>query len=200
MSSPILNSAEMLVLQDKAFFYTKATIDGKISDLFDALKREIESLVKENNNVLPNELFARPGRQYRGENLNALPWRALDCPRVFAGEDMFCFRALLVWGEEFSFHLLLSGTWREQFLPALAAAHPLLAAAGWELSLQDSPWDWTRNQDEFQSLSLVSQADFERLLGARDWCKLSVSHSLGAFDEVPSRGAELFASLLAALQ
>lgn len=200
MTTPILTPTEALVLQDSAFFLTKAAIDAKINDLFVALKHKIEALVDSRGSQLRNSLAAKPGRTYRGENLGHLPWRALDCPRHFEGADMFTFRTLLVWGRGFSFHLLLAGESLEHHAAALVHAQVALAAAGWRLSVQASPWDWDMDPDAYHSLAVMSPADFSQTIAARTWLKLSIELPLSAFDEVPTRGAACFASILDALQ
>lgn len=200
MSSPILSPAETIALQDSAFFITKATIDAKISDLFVALKLELENLLQSRGSALAPELLVLQGRQYRGEHLEHLPWRALDCPRHFAGEHMFCFRTLLVWGREFSFHLLLGGQWHARYAPMLLQSQQALGQAGWLLSTQDSPWDWRMDPAHYQALSALSATAMADHIAARSWLKLSIAHPLAAIDAVPDRGTALFASLLDALQ
>lgn len=200
MSSAILSPAETLVLHDSAFFITKATIDAKISDLFVALKLKVENLLQERPGSLAPALFAQPGRQYRGEHLDHLPWRALDCPRHFVGADMFCYRTLLIWGRAFSFHLLLGGQWYTRYAPSIVQAQQALGAAGWQLSHQDSPWDWRMGAEHYTPLSALSAEALADHVAAHTWLKLSITHALADFDTVPDRGAALFAQLLDALQ
>ncbi len=200
MTTPILTPSEALVLQDGAFFLTKATIDAKISDLFVALKHKIEAQIDSGESVLCAKWSVQPGRTYRGENLAHLPWRALDCPRHFEGADMFTFRTLLVWGRGFSFHLLLAGLPLVTHLQALTRAHTALAAIGWRLSNQESPWDWDTNPNHYQALAAMSPAEFSQTLASKPWLKLSIELPLSTFDEVPERGAAFFATIMDALQ
>jgi hypothetical protein len=200
MASPILTSIEEQLLQDNSIFHTKAAIDAKISDLLGALKREIETSLLSDSLYLPAAVMDTPGRLYRGENLGALPWRALDCPRLFNGRDMFCYRTLLVWGRDFSFHLLLGGQWLTHYTPKLIAAQAALGALGWQMSQQKSPWDWGMSQHEYVSLSSLAPSDFARQLSTQDWLKLSMTLPLQRFTEVPSIGSSHFAALITTLQ
>ncbi len=200
MPSPILNPIELRALHENEFFYTKAAIDAKISDLFGALKKEIESTLQNTVFGLPPALSATPGRLYRGENLDHLPWRALDCPRLFSKEDMFCFRTLLIWGTSFSFHLLLSGHWLDKYAAKLVEGHASLAASNWNMSLQESPWDWKMDPARYLPINCISQKDFEEKLHNRIWLKISIAYPLDEFERIPDHGARLFATLAQTLR
>lgn len=197
MQSPRLTASESKVLQDAQFFTTKASIDAKINDLFSVLKTLIEAENAEHA-VLPAELLASPGRLYRGEHLGPLPWRALDCPRHFAGKDIFAFRTLLVWGREFSFHFLLGGHWLPVYGPQLG--HRQLASRGWQMSCQDSPWDWALDGRSHVPLASLSPAQWQTGLRARTWLKLSIAHPLDAFEDIPAHGRQLWSELVASFQ
>ena len=97
MFPPVLSSDESKVLHNGQFFITKAAVDEKIDAIFMQLKTEIETLSAAAPHFPPS-LLTTSGRVHRGEHLGPFPWRAMDCPRHFAGQDMFAFRTLLVWG------------------------------------------------------------------------------------------------------
>ena len=196
MTTPILTPIEALVLQDSAFFLTKAAIDAKISDLFVALKHKIEATLESRKSSLDADWVTQPGRTYRGENLGHLPWRALDCPRHFDGTDMCTFRTLLLWGRGFSFHMLLSGPSLRRHAAALVRAHATLATAGWQLSMQASPWDWEMQPEAYRPLSAWSPTAFAQEIDSKPWIKLSIALPLSAFDEVPAHGSALFTSIM----
>jgi hypothetical protein len=199
MQVPILDVDETKVLHDAHFFEVKAAIDAKINDLFAGLKNELTNLSQVFANQLPSDALSIAGRTYRGENLGGLPWRALDCPRVFAGEDMLAFRTLLVWGRGFSLHLLLGGCHLRRYAPALSQAHAPLAVAGWRLSVQQSPWDWSLDADSHLALADVSPSEFADRVYHRDWLKLSQAIPLEAFSQIPELGVAAWKSVLAGL-
>jgi hypothetical protein len=199
MSTPILSSIEAQVLQNKDFFLSKASIDVKISDLFEALKHEIDLKLQTNPLNWPNELKAQPSRVYRGENLAHLPWRALDCPRFFEGEDMFTFRCLLIWGTSFSFHLLLGGIWHQKISKILLNRLRSNSDTAWQLSIQETPWNWEMLPEHFRLLSTYTRTEIERQVEARNWLKLSISFPLAAFEKIPEIGSSHFAQILEAL-
>lgn len=197
MLSPLLTSSESNVLQDAQFFITKTAIDAKINDLFAVLKNKIEA-VNGSAAGFPPELSASPGRMHRGEHLGPLPWRALDCPRAFSGQDIFVFRTLLIWGREFSFHLLLGGKWMASLGPLLDRGD--LAADGWRLSRQESPWDWTLDNQSHLPMADLSPGDWQANLQGSNWLKLSQSLPLEAFSQVPEAGTRLWTNLLKSFQ
>ncbi len=197
MHSPRLSLSESNVLQDAQFFTTKAAIDAKINTLFAELKNKIEAC-QPANSKLPAEIWSTPGRIHRGEHLGAFPWRALDSPRCYAGTDIFVFRTLLVWGNAFSFHLILSGKWLKSH--GFLLRPKSLAQDGWMLSVQDSPWDWTLDSTSHQPVSLFTDGEWDQWIDSHEWLKISKSHSLDQFSEIPDLGAALWKHLAAAFQ
>jgi hypothetical protein len=197
MHSPRLSLSESNVLQDAQFFATKAAIDAKINDLFSELKNKILGCQPENAR-LPQEIWSTPGRIHRGEHLGNFPWRAIDCPRAYNGKDIAVFRTLLVWGHEFSFHLILSGKWMGEFARKLS--FETLAKDRWLLSLQESPWDWTLNEQSHTPLYSIRERHWDAVMEEHSWIKISQPLSLGAFSEVPEIGAKLWKNLASTYQ
>jgi hypothetical protein len=196
MQMPYLEVDESNVLQDAHFFAVKSAIDAKLNAMFMVLKNELVGLNQRYSQILPPLALSVEGRTYRGENLEGLPWRALDCPRVFAGADMFAFRTLLHWGKHFSFHFLLGGQLHGQYKVALGAAHSHLALAGWTLSQQDSPWDWQLVGDTHRPLATMTETEFNHHCESREWLKLSQIQPLTAFSSIPTLGAQAWESIL----
>lgn len=197
MLSEILTPNEYRLLTDASLHAAKSAIDAKISDLFSALKTEIEAIHGSEGRFLPADVLRANGRHYRGEHLGDLPWRALDCPRCFAGPDMFAFRSLIVWGQGISFHLLVGGRWLDTFRPQLAAAHAALSAQPWTLCQAQSPWHWT--PDGHLHVSALDEAAFAAHVAAAGWLKLSQWHPMDIFPGLPAQGAGAYRSLLALL-
>jgi hypothetical protein len=197
MHSPSLSLSESNVLQDAQFFTTKAAIDAKINDLFSELKNKILDCQLENAR-LPQEIWTTAGRIHRGEHLGNFPWRAIDCPRAYNGKDIAVFRTLLVWGHEFSFHLILSGKWMNDFARNLS--FDALAKDGWLLSLQESPWDWTLNDQSHVPLVGMPKIQWDMVVNQHPWIKISQPLSLTQFSQVPHIGASLWKNLVLSYQ
>jgi hypothetical protein len=196
MHSPSLSLSESNVLQDAQFFTTKAAIDAKINTLFGELKNKIEGSRAIVGDAHPG-LWTTPGRMHRGEHLGDFPWRALDCPKSFQGKDILVFRTLLIWGNEFSFHFILSGEWLKVLGPNLSFEQ--LAADQWRLSLQTSPWDWSLNADSHTPLSHLAPEAWKTQIHTAEWLKLSQSLPLSKFDAVPEVGTRLWLNLAKAI-
>lgn len=194
MQDQQLNAAESKVLQDAAFFDTKAAIDRKIKA---NLKNLLESIQLINASAaLAPELLKTPGRQYQGEHFDNLPWRAVDTIRAIQGENIFCFRAVLIWGKHFSFNLILGGIWLEQFLPNLINSVPELAQLGLEFSVQNQAWDWQHDNKSHCALSDLNRFEIEEISIKKNWIKLSKKLPLADFEQIPMQGTILWKALL----
>jgi hypothetical protein len=180
-----LSDAELNLLCDAERFRVQQRTGVKISDLFGQLKLTLTPLVEREAHWLPQGCLAS-GKLSKGDRHHGFPWMALDYPAVFAPEGIFAFRAVVIWGHHFSFHLILTGKWREQFAPGLIDNAAKLEAAGLRKCLGATPWDWT--QDELGLLSAPGAKDDEFL-------KLSQRLPLDRFAEVPAQGAALYALL-----
>ena len=63
-----------------------------------------------------------PAKLSKGENLNGLPYRVMDFPRIFKQEDVFAIRTLVWWGKQISVTLHLKGKYLKQFkLPLISS-------------------------------------------------------------------------------
>lgn len=111
---------------------------------------------------------------------------------------MFAFRTLVVWGQEFSFHLLLSGKWLTEWGQKLPLSS--LQEDQWLLSQQSSPWDWNLNAFTHTPIAALSATEWNAMLLRQDWIKLSLPFPLQRFEEVPAKGAALWRNLLQMFQ
>ncbi|MEM7040425.1 MAG: hypothetical protein AAF570_25890 [Bacteroidota bacterium] len=186
------SAAERSVLSDAAFFRHKASADAKVQTLLHALRNRLQALPTYD---MPPELLERPGRTFRGENYKGLPWRAFDWPRHSAGQDLFIFRGLLLWGEHFSFHLLLQGAWLPRLARRIVDHQEILADLGFRRSHQSSLWEWEFDASTHSSLIDVDGDAILADIGARGLLKLSVRIPLSQLETVPERGAALWAAL-----
>ncbi len=194
-----LSVDESNVLQDAVFFEKKAAIDVKIAANFKRMNKGIREMTVAA--ALPPSILASSGRLYKGNQFqHYLPWQASDAIRSFAGEDLFCFRAVMIWGKPFSFNLVIGGKWLETFLPLLTANQRVLEAAGFHFRLQDNPWDWDFSAESHRP---ASRENWEQMLvegKTKNWIKLSQSHPLSSFDDLAELGIEAWSLIYSILK
>ena len=190
MESLLFDSAEQATLNNAGFYVLKAQIDLKITALLQALKGDLIAQIGDKNLFFTQGLSPGNGRLYQGEHHGPFPWRALDFPVNFSKQDHFTFRTLLLWGHHFSFHLLLSGKWLDRFLPKLVQHLPDLAAAGLQISLQSSQWEWNFNSETHLPLDKASPHKVQELAAQKGFLKLSRLHPLSQADTLRKAGLE----------
>lgn len=181
-----LNESESAALQNAEFFRTKAKLDLKIKELFQELKHGLNAATAPLREQIPSEILAVPGRRHQGENHHGFPWRAFDFPRALSGSDIFLYRCLLLWGHGFSFHLILSGVWKDRYLSSLLSHLPA-SGLPWLVDLRVSPWEWLPGS-ELVELEAVSEAKLQQHAAGQPAFKFSLSIPAEKFHLVPAKG------------
>lgn len=199
LEGPELTAAELSVLSDHAFFHLKAETDAKVKALFRDARVRVEAQTERWRTDIPEEILRLPIRWFRGENYHGFPWRAFDFPRSYVETDIFTFRVLLLWGNHFSLHLLLTGKWMRKYLPTLKNATRFLGEADIWLSYQESPWQWEFDATTHRPLSGLWPEDFEAAVKERGFLKLSRRLPLAAYAELPAAAAATWEAMLTAL-
>ena len=190
MSKLDLSPAELSVICDKSFLMHKVSIGEKIIQLFQELKSGIKSDSPQVLTAFPPGLDLSGGKINRGENYNGLAWRALDYPSTIQKENIFLFRTLLLWGEGFFFHLILSGSYLEKYRNVIATNAEKLGSQGWKLSQQDSPWDWALDEESHCEMLNFSPGNWDQ-----DFIKISQKHTLTDFSNIPKKGSTAWRDL-----
>lgn len=194
-----LNKKETAALENAEFFRTKASLDLKIKALFQELKPSLDEETAAFAAQIPPQLLQASGRRYQGENHHGFPWRAFDHPKAIAGADIFLFRCLLLWGHGFSLHLLLSGAWKERFLPRLASLPEPLRNQAWTLDRRENPWEWLPDPAAQLEIAEGHSAEFTAAALRNPVLKLSLQLPASAFPEIPQKAAEAWRSILQSL-
>tara|TARA_B100001109_G_C18858729_1_gene472935 strand:+ start:2065 stop:2448 length:384 start_codon:yes stop_codon:yes gene_type:complete len=104
------------LIQDSEFLLQK-------NDLLLTIESELIQLGKNSQENYPQLLkISPPAKLSKGENLNGLPYRVMDFPRIFKQEDVFAIRTLVWWGKQISVTLHLKGKYLKQFkLPLISS-------------------------------------------------------------------------------
>lgn len=195
MNVPEIDPSELAHLQDEAFFRLKGDLDIKVNQLFSVIKDLLGAELDSVPHQLPAELLQQAGRRFRGENYQGFPWRALDFPRSAQKPDLFIFRCLLLWGHDFSFHLILSGAWKARWQSHFHRAQPLLAEKGFSIDLQDSAWEWIPDPSCIHPLSELSPTDYAQGLAQHGHFKLTKRVAFDQFHQLPELALDLWKTI-----
>ena len=194
------SEAELDAILQPDFFYVKHAATGKLMELLSETERSLRTIVlsagwlEEFTDTISPKIF-------RGENYRQLPYIVLDYPRKFSTESIFAFRTMFWWGKEFSFTLHLQGKAWEHFRNISKEKFNLLANCGFYISVNDSPWQYYFEADNYAALDELIKDDenLARLL-SKNFIKLSRKIPVSEFQQVPLFAAETFSRLLKILK
>jgi hypothetical protein len=115
-----LSEKELELVCSTDWILTKHSVIEKVYRLFGSLALSMQGFVEENKTILPAIVSASNPKISRGENYLKFPYVMLDYPRHFTKEDSLAIRTLFWWGNFFSINLHLSGSSKQQAVPAAA--------------------------------------------------------------------------------
>lgn len=140
MNSREFTASEMSVLYDRNFFVHKIQTDNKINHVFNDLKQTLSPLNRQFSDKIPEVTGILGGKISRGENYEGFPWRAVDYPATFSQEDIFAFRAILIWGRHLSLNFVLQGKY---LLPeTFQTLDRLRGLENWRIWMNEELWKW----------------------------------------------------------
>ena len=108
-----LSAEEMLLVQNSHWILTKHDIIDKVYDLFGNLSVEMQAILEQLREVLPEAVLQSSPKISKGEQYERLPYVVLDYPRVFSKDNVLAIRTFFWWGNYFSCTLHLKGTFQQ---------------------------------------------------------------------------------------
>ncbi|MEL6132876.1 MAG: hypothetical protein AAFR59_05880 [Bacteroidota bacterium] len=166
-NSPWLSEYELATLSDRDFFPLKFEICEKVEG---QLNHFYQSIVHHHD--AQNTYLKNTGKLSKGENYHTYPYRVLDFPRYFAGEDILLFRTMMLWGDTFSFHLILTGRPYDIFQESIwkarhKASFPLYIAQ------HETPWTWGQQEGGWINGEVWTDKNWEQHISVYKYLKLS---------------------------
>ncbi|MCI4668796.1 MAG: hypothetical protein MRZ79_11720 [Bacteroidia bacterium] len=190
-----LSKEELEILMDAEFLPLKAIVCQRVENNLLQLGNTYQSELQEWKSDNFPELLMGNYRISKGENYRSLAYRVLDYPSVLGKDDMFLFRTMMLWGDAFSWHLILAGKYLEAF--------GLNLIDGWEsvpegafLSLHDNPWIWHQSDENWIEKGKLKPEMIREELRKRKFLKISHFLPLDQYSLLESRGLELLKSYL----
>ncbi len=166
------NQEELDLLQNRDFLPLKFEINKKLELMLSQLHSAINHEISGNLSRLPSMIVRENGKISRGENYHTYSYRVLDYPRSFTKRGICLFRYLILWGHTISFHFIISDEWKEDYQEEINIA---LSSAPGELTvcLQEDPWQWFYNQDQYISAQDISTDVLKKAFHQRKFIKIS---------------------------
>ena len=186
-----LTPQEIVVAMDSGFIFAKQKVIEKVYGLFGALASEF---AVEFSNAFP-AIKAGNAKISKGENYRGLPYVMLDFPRFFSKNDVFAIRCFFWWGNFFTITLHLSGSYKEQYSPALAKAVSEQLFDNWHCCHADDEWQHHFEPDNFTTLNSSSAETF----AGRRFIKLAKKIPLTEWDNAYKFFTDNYCKLLASI-
>lgn len=187
-----LSDKEIMMMEDTDFLISKVNIIAEIEELLAKTKdRLIEVIKKENVSFLTESKYNK-GKISKGENYRNLPFVILDYPSVFESNNIFAYRTMFWWGNNFSCTFQLQGEYLELHRSKLLSNFDLLLHQNMYICVAETPWEYHYGKDNYIQLS----NDHKELIANASFIKLSKKIPLEQIESLPQISSSFFLSLL----
>ena len=155
---------ELEAIHNQRFFEVKNSVTTKIFQLFGELEKELINKVTKLPFFLDNSIeLKETGKIFKGENYRLMPYTILDCPRIFTTDNIFAFRSMFLWGNEFSFTLHLQGKSLERFKENINKNISNLLQNDFFICINDTPWEYSFDKKNYISLDELNNSTTQQL-------------------------------------
>jgi hypothetical protein len=191
-----LTEKELLILQDRGFLLTKATLLERINELLGQTREELKGCIESSNFPFPAGTDLIKGKISKGENYKNLPYMVLDYPTLFSKESIFAYRTMFWWGNFFSATLHLEGMALKYYRNSITLNLDKLLKKGVYIGVGDTPWQYHYEEDNYIILN-ETHRDF---ITNCKFLKLSKKIELKKWNEVPEFSTNFFQLMLSVLK
>lgn len=170
---------EIEILSDQKFLRLKDTVSTKIIRHLSEIERSIHDQIQEVNFDFPAGTYLQAGKISKGENYQGLPYFVLDYPRLFSQKEVFAFRTMLWWGNQFSCTLHIGGaqieTLSKHFYSSLSNEKDMyfcVASSPWEYHFETSNYVLSSQLNDTAMLEHAYKNNFikiSRFIPVQDW-------------------------------
>ncbi|MCW3461845.1 hypothetical protein [Chitinophaga nivalis] len=199
MENFCLTPAEAAIVSSPTVIELKNSAIDKVMGLMGQLQEVLAAYDRTTDFPFDPEWVLQGGKISKGEQYKQLPWVMLDYPRYFNKSAVFAFRTMFWWGHYFSCTLHLAGTVKVRFSDALVNGYEKLALAGFQVYVQEDPWEHDFENGNYSLIGEMTFEDWKRLVGRHDFIKLAKPFALEQWGEIITAIAEAYAALLSLL-
>lgn len=194
-SSPLLSEKALGYLHDTDFLHTKRETIRQLQQWLSETQQLLRSLADQYKSQLPPHALKRSAKISRGENYRGLPYLVLDYPGLLTKEDVFALRTFFWWGNFFSCTLHIEGKSLSNYRPALLRNLHTTTAPDVYICVNNTPWEYHFNSDNYRLLSSLTPQETEALL-QNNFFKISRKLPLSEYRQLPAFANESFSFYL----
>lgn len=198
MTKVALSIEELACFQNKEFFDLKRQIHSKITSAMNDICADLKDLCK-NRIELHNIICNNEPKISRGENYLNYPYWILDYPRCFEHNNVFALRTMVWWGNEISFTLHISGTYKHIWEKSLSANVNLWPDDTY-ICVGESPWQYHFQKCNYQLTSSLTKKEITYILRKKNFIKLSRRIELSDFENIKLRALDSYKTFLELLR
>jgi len=193
-----LSEEELVILENDTFMPLKARVCEKVEQELAALHVDLKKILDAFDFGKFPEIKQSRGKLSKGENYHDYAYRVLDYPSILTREDMFLFRIMMLWGDAFSFHFILSGRYMEEFLPTLKKKRGH-APHGLQLARHEDPWTWHRSAAGWTDWKNSPGEELDEIIRQRNFFKLTYFLPLKSYNSLGEEAKAWMKNMLALL-
>ncbi|MBO9732979.1 MAG: hypothetical protein J7623_30330 [Chitinophaga sp.] len=191
-----LTPEEATLVGSAHFIQLKNSAIDKVMGLMGNLERALAAYDRDTDFPFQPEWLLQGGKISKGEQYKGLPWVMLDYPRFFHKTGIFAFRTMFWWGHYFSATLHLAGNVKAHFSTALREAYLKLAEAGFQVYVQENPWEHDFENGNYCFIDTLSLDEWKTLVSRHDFIKLAKPFVLDHWGEIITDVVKAYATLL----
>ena len=181
-----LSAKELELVSNTDWILTKHEIIAKVYSLLGDMAAEMQQLVQQQKELLPEEVLLSSPKIAKGENYKLLPYVMLDYPRCFEKEKTLAIRTMFWWGNFFSMHLQLSGSCKELFIEKIKNSFLWLQQNDYWICISDDPWHHHFETDNYKLIKKCSADEFSSILNRESFIKIGKKISLTQWNDIPA--------------
>lgn len=180
-----LSDKELSLVTNADWILTKQVIIQKVYQLFAESVPALQSILMQEQVMLPPGARSSVPKIYKGENYLQLPYVMFDYPRSFNKENIFAVRTMFWWANFFSITLHISGDHVKAVKKNIIKNKQLLNH-GFFIGINENQWEHhfeTNNFLSYQALSAEQQMNF---LDENEFIKLALKFDLQQWNNMPA--------------
>lgn len=162
---------ELAVLANREFLLLKNSLTEKIIAHLSDIERGLHHQIKDLDFAFPEGTFLKAGKISKGEQYRSLPYFILDYPRLFTQKEVFAFRSMLWWGNEFSCTLHLRGSFLESHKTQII--DNIFGERSLYICVKDHPWEYHFEKDNYLKVSTLTKEELSGYVLQKEFLKIS---------------------------
>jgi hypothetical protein len=190
------STKELELMNNIDWILTKQQIIHKIVGVFATQSEQMQVLLHEWKDILPEVATMVPPKIAKGENYQQLPYVMLDYPRYFTQQNTIAIRTFFWWGNSISMQLLIKGQYQPIVAKSIIAQLQLLQQQQFYVCIHQNEWQHHFNEDNFVALQHLNEIELLQIFQSKSFIKIAKKIPLKEWDGVDIFLKETFLTLI----